>query len=267
MSYFRYLLIIFFFFTSKANGQESMSIKNVIGKKFVSKQLEYLEIINDTTLYSSINSYNDTALFFLRNDSFSIRQAYHWTDGSGSGYTIKYYNYKLVFLTNDTICLENNYRFNTKPTNWEDTLVFINIENLKESITDFRYLKLDCSSPWSGRQHIKIDNLGKVSFIADPILYSRDNPSADKNARPENINGQLSKNEFFKFKEILSMSLLSRLPSERDCPMDGTICTFEIVIGERKYKSSGCDLSWTHTSLLNYLYNIRENKEFRKITK
>jgi hypothetical protein len=49
-----------------ANGQASINLKSLVGKKLVENLLEYLEILNDTTLYSSINLYTETARFYLK---------------------------------------------------------------------------------------------------------------------------------------------------------------------------------------------------------
>ena len=233
---------------------------SIVGKTFISKTLEYLEILNDTTLYSSINSYTDTANLFLRNDTLFIKQRYLQTNQTGTKWMERLYDYKIIAFSNDTLQLKNNFTFNYKPDNWEDTLLFVNMEKLKEPVTDFKFLSLDFSSPWSGTRHIKIDSLGKVTFIDKPILYSRDNPRANKNAKPKKIKGQLTQKEFAHFKNLLSKSLLSRLPFKRGCPMDGAISNFEIIIGSKKIKSTGCDLSSTHAFLLNYLYDIDDNK-------
>ena len=260
----RFILLTTLLFATRANGQQRSIPSNLVGKKLVSGTLEYLEILNDTTLYSSINSYTDTAKLFLRNDTLFIKQRYLQTDQTGTKWMDRLYDYNVITLSDDTLRLKNNFRFNYKPPNWEDTLLFVNIEKLKEPVTDFKFLRLDFSSPWSGTRHITIDSLGNVTFIDKPILYSRDNPGADKNAKPKNIKGQLTQKEFTNFKNLLSKSLPSRLPFKRGCPMDGATSNFEIIIGSKKVKSTGCDLCWTHAFLLNYLYNIDQNKGLKK---
>jgi hypothetical protein len=260
----RFILLTALFFATRANGQQLSIPSNLVGKILVSRTLEYLEIQNDTTLYSSINSYTDTAKLFLRNDTLFIKQRYLQTDQTGTKWMDRLYDYKVITLSDDTLRLKNNFRFNYKPPSWEDTLLFVNIEKLKEPVTDFKFLRLDFSSPWSETKQITIDSLGNVTFVAKPILYSRDNPGANKNAKPKGIKGQLTQKEFTNFKSLLSKSLPSRLPFKRNCPMDGATSNFEIIIGSKKIKSTGCDLCWTHTFLLNYLYYIDQNKGLKK---
>lgn len=255
----RFILIPTLLFAATANGQQRGIPSNLIGKTFVSRTLHYLEILNDTTLYSSINSYTDTAKLFLRNDTLFIKQRYLQTDQTGTKWMNQLYNYKVIALSEDTIQLKNNFKYSYKPPNWEDTLVFVNIEKLKEPVTEFKFLSLNFSSPWSGKRQITIDSLGKVKFIDNPILFSNENPDGDKNAKPKNITGQLTEKEFNNFKNLLSKSLPSKLPYSRSCPMDGASSNFEITIGRQNIKSTGCDLSWIHGFLLNYLYNLDQN--------
>ena len=264
MFLFRYILLSALLFTAKTYGQQPGIPGNLVGKTFVSRNLEYLEILSDTSLYSSINSYKDTAIYFLRNDTLFVKQRYLMTDQTGTKYVDDIYNYKITGLSADTIQLKNNFRSNYKPANWEDTLFFVNIERLKEEVAGFKYISLNYSSPWSGTRHITIDSLGEVNFNDNPIPYSINNPGADKNAKPKGLTGYLTRGEFINFKNLLSKSLPSKLPFKRSCPMDGATSNFELVIGEKRFLSTGCDLSWTHTFLLSYIYNIDQNKGLLK---
>ena len=254
------LTILGFIISTTSHGQDLSSLSN---KTFIGKRLEYLKFLNGSTLYSSINSYSDTAQFFIQNDTLFIMQRYLQTDQTGTNWIDRLYDYKIVRLNADTLQLKNNYNSYKR----QDTLLFINMERLKEATANFKYLRLDYYSSWSGTGQTTIDSLGKVTFIDNPIKYSINNPSADKNAKPKNIKGQLTPKEFASFKSLLSKSLPSKLPLKRGCPMDGATSNFEIIIGTKKIKSSGCNLSWTHTILLNYLYDIDRNKGFIKSNK
>jgi hypothetical protein len=260
----RFILIQTLFLATHANGQRSFNVSRLVGKTFVSRRLAYLEILNDTTLYSSINSYNDPAKLFLRNDTLFIKERWVQRDQTATKWMERLYDYKVLTLCDDTLRLKNNFQFTNKPANWEDTLFFVNIEKLKEPVTAFKYLKLDYSSPWSGTKKITVDSLGNVTFLDIPIPYSMDHPAADKNAKPKNIKGKFTQNEFTNFKNLLSKSLPSRLPFKRGCPLDGATSNFEILLGKNKIISRGCNLSWTHAFLLNYLYNIDQNKGLKK---
>lgn len=252
-----FLTISIFTILTVSYGQD---LRNSIGKTFVGKRLEYLKFLNDTLLHSSISSYTDTAQFYVRNDTLFIKQRYLQTDQTGTKWIDRLYSYDIVRVTGDTLQLKNNYN----AYNRRDTFLFVDIETLKENTTNFKFLRLDYSSPWSGTRQITIDSFGRVTFMDNPIMYSINNPGAYKNANPRNFKGQLTKGEFDNFKNLLSKSLPSRLPLKRGCPMDGATSNFEIIIGTNKIKSSGCNLSWTHAFLLNYLFDIDHNKGLKK---
>ena len=196
----------------------------------------------------------------MQGDTLFIGQRYLQTDQTGTKWIDRIYDYKIVKLTEDTLSLKNNYNY----SNRQDTFFFVNIEKLKEDSADFRFLRLEYSSPWNGTKQITIDSLGKVTFIYNPVMYSVNNPGAAKNAKPKNISGLLTKKEFTNFKNLLANSLPSKLPLKRGCPIDGATSNFEIIIGTKRINSSGCNLSWTHACLLNYLYDIDQNNEFVK---
>ena len=242
---------------------QGQDLSTLSGKVFIGRRLEYLKFLNDSTLYSSINSYTDTANFYKQNDTLFVKQQYLQTDQKGTKWMERIYTYQIIRLTADTISLKNMYNY----SNSRDTFFFINQDNLYETISDFKFLRLDCFSPWSGTRQITIDRLGTVTFIDSPIMYSENNPDADRKAKPRTIKGKLTGKELENLKALLSTSLLSRLPVKRECPMDGATSNFEIVIGMQKIKSTGCNLSWTHAFLFNYIYDIDQNKGFIKSKK
>ena len=103
---FHFTLILAILFVICTNGQKTNNLRNLTGKTFVSSGLEYLEILNDSTLYSSINSYTDTARMFLQSDTLFTKQRYLQTDQTGTKYMEKIYDYKIISLTADTIQLK-----------------------------------------------------------------------------------------------------------------------------------------------------------------
>ncbi|MFT3911498.1 MAG: hypothetical protein QM737_18890 [Ferruginibacter sp.] len=258
----KYLFLIFIFLVSKINAQNHLSFHDCINKIFVGGNLEYLEILSDSSLYSSINSYNDTALFNIKNDSLSIKQHYWLTDQNGTSFQIKFYNYGIKRVSRDTIILEYEAKdfFYNKPI--KKKIEFVCLDKLEESTSEFKFLRLDRSSPWTGNRMVIIDSLGKVTFKSDPFSISFDSTKIEKK---KNIKGQLSSTEFISFKNLLSKSLISKLPLKRGCPIDGATSNFTIQIGSKTYKSIGCELSWIHARLLNYLYEIDLNKGLRLI--
>jgi len=249
---FYFTLILSTLLLTKINGQQITNLSATAGKVFVSRSLEYFKVLNDTSLFSSINLYNDTATFYVAGDSLFIKQRYWLTDQTGTKVVNKLYDYKIITLYNDTIELKNK--------NWKDPLVFINIEKLREPVDDFKLLQLDMSSPRHGTRKIIVDSARNVTFIYNPIPYTVDNPLSDKNAKPKNIKGKLTPKEFSNFLNLLSRSLPSKLPRLRGCPFDAATSDFEIIIGAKKIRSTGCNLTWIHDFLLDYLYDIDRNK-------
>jgi hypothetical protein len=237
-------LVILLFTSIKLSAQKS---GNLIDKTFISSKLDYLEFINDSTLFASFNPYNDTALFTIKGDTLTIQQGYWWIDNTRSGHTTKYNTFKINFSNRDTISIQsisNEYSSKEKKE-----IIFINLENLRESISNFKYFKVFCSSPWVGEKNIIIDSLGGVFIFTKPF---------DK--KGITLRGQFSNEEFSHFKNLLSNSLVSKLPQKRGCAKDAGTSDFEILIDDKLYKSKGCSLSWPHQFLLNYVYTLDKNR-------
>ena len=254
-----YVWLVMFFFTAPLTAQQIYNTNNITGKTFISKTLEYLNIINDSTLCSSINNYSDTAAFSLAKDSLIIKQQYGFIDKDGFGHTVKYYGYKIITLNIDTVWLQGNQAVNMAATDYDGRLLFINIDKLKEPIAGFTYLKMECSNAWTGNKHIAIDADGKVVLTIKKFVKNH-RSKVDSSIAPIKINGQLTVDEFTNFKVLLSRSLLSKLPLKRGCPINGRVANFDIVIGQKKYTSTGCNLSYVHELLFEYLYSLDSNK-------
>jgi len=251
MPLLRFILFTALLFATKAKGQQPFNFGRLAGKTFVSTTLDYLKILSNTKLYSSINSYTDTANYYLQNDTVFIKQKYLQTDQTGTKWMNRVYAYKISTFSDDTIELIHKDPF-VLPPREERTFLFINIEKLKESVKEFKFLNLN-----SSRKKITIDSLGNVTFYEDRKIYNYDTVI---NIPPLLIKGRLTQNAFVSFKNLLSKSLPSKLPSKRPCGIDSRFIDFEILIGNRNIKSVGCELSWTHDALANYLYNIDKNK-------
>ena len=254
-----YVWLVMVFFTAPLTAQQTYNTKNITGKTFISKTLEYLSIISDSTLCSSINNYSDTAAFSLAKDSLIIKQQYGFIDKNGFGNTVKYYGYKIIALNIDTVWLQGNQTVNMAATGYDGRLLFINIDKLKEPIAGFTYLKMDCSNAWTGNKHLTIDAEGKVVLTIKTFIKNHLS-KIDSSIAPIKINGQLTADEFNNFKVLLSRSLLSKLPIKRGCPINGRVANFEIVVGPKKYISTGCNLSYVHELLFDYLYGLDSNK-------
>lgn len=228
------------------------------GKVYVSKALEYLHLLSDSTLWTSIGEENDTTKYLIKGDTLFIQNEY-WQTGANhkSVHIIKWQEYKVIKNGNDTLFLLNTFKGYSKPYNWEDTLKFVTLTKLKETITNFKYLKLDYNNPFDGTLKLTIDSLGKVTYERTPEIMSGGKVLT-------RIKGELTKRELANFLDTLAYSLPSRFARQRSCGIDGAMTNFEIAFNDKTIISKGCSLKWTHSFLFNYLYDISRNKGFVK---
>src|SRR5687768_5777966 len=143
------LSILLLFVLAEATGQALTDLRQLTGKTFVSRRLQYFKVLNVNTIYSSINEYHDTVNYFLRNDTLFFKDSVWQSDHTGTQLVRKQYDYQVLKLAADTLKLRNVFRYNNKPFNWEDTLVFVNIETIKEPVAGFRFIQLKNSGPRS----------------------------------------------------------------------------------------------------------------------
>ena len=236
----------------------TVSFGQIKAKKqaYVSKTLEYLQLLSDSTLLTSIGEEHDTTKYYTKDNTLFIQDEYWQTDGSHeSKHIIKWQDYKIVREGNDTLFLLNTFKDYSKPFDWEDTLKFVALSKLKETVTKFKYLKLNYSNPFDGTLKLTIDNLGKVTYERTPELLSNHKVLTY-------IKGELTKREFARFLDTLAYSLPSKFARQRSCPIDGAIVNFEIAFNDKTIVSEGCNLKWTHAFLFGYLYDISKNKGF-----
>ncbi|RYZ25553.1 MAG: hypothetical protein EOO10_17970 [Chitinophagaceae bacterium] len=228
------------------------------GKVYVSKTLEYLHLLSDSTLWASIGEEHDTTKYHITGDTLFIQNEY-WQTGANhkTDHIIKWQDYKIIKNDSDTLFLLNTFKGYSKPFNWEDTLKFVSLVKLKETVAKFKYLKLDYSNPFDGTLKLTIDSSGKVNYERTPEIISGGNVLT-------RIKGELTKREFANFLDTLAYSLPSRLARQRSCGIDGAMTNFEIAFNDKIIISKGCSLKWTHAFLFNYLYDIGRNKGFVK---
>jgi hypothetical protein len=253
MHHVQKLLLFLLLFPIYATSQ-NISLQKLIGKTFISTSLDYLEFINDSVLYSSINSYNDTAHYTLTNNILQIEQHYLYTDKTRDGSATEYYDYK-VECSADTLFIVGLSVSGTRKITNKKGRFFLNLDNIKETVSEFKYITVNCSSPWVGEKIISIDGLGTVDC--------RYKGFGDKSWKV--LRGKLINNEFVRFLNLLSRSLPSRLPAKRGCPIDGGHSDFRIAIGDKVYESIGCNLSWSHETLFSFLYTVDKNKNLRRL--
>ena len=251
------VIIIVFFIFNYANGQNESGIENLINKIFISQNLEYLEILNDSILCSTLNNYDDTTTFALKDNSIIIQEDYTWNGpNNSSGYEIKIYVYPILKQTIDTIILGNKFKGEFKPDNWEDELVFVNLDLFEKNIDNFISIELNYSNPFGGSKKVEIDSLGKVTIINYPEIVHR------RKGNLSRISGILTTFEFDNFIKLLEKSLIDKLPKQRVCGIDGARKDFIIKYGTTEINSTGCSISWIHYGIVVYLLELENNDGF-----
>jgi hypothetical protein len=228
-------------------------------KAFASPQLDYLEFRNDTSLVTTLLGDWDTTSYLIRGDSLLIKKEYWESDSSGHHHWIEWRGFKLLSRKADTICMLNPFRGYSKPSGWQDTTMFVCLDNLKEPIRSFGYLRITEQSPWTGTSTLLIDNTGRLTYYRE----KREVLNPEKNTTGQVTTRMLSKLEIGELKDVLSYSLLSKLRRFRGgCDaMDAGRTTIEIVYNDRKIVSKGCTTKWPHALLLAHLYGLAERKK------
>ena len=150
---------------SMGAAADKLSGQNTSAKRaFVSLTLEYLEILNDSLIFTSLSKEQDTTTYFIKQDSLFLKYDYTRTGAGKDGYYVEWQAYKILYHNKDSFFLVNNKDRYAGYSVAEDTLRFVNLETLKEPITSFKYLNIDLPSSFGGSRRVSIDGLGKVIF-------------------------------------------------------------------------------------------------------
>jgi hypothetical protein len=223
------------------------------GKTFISRNMEDLEILTDSTLTTSLIDRNSELAYKLKDDTLSIREKFYLPGLSNKKLdTVMCHDYKIISLSSDTIILRNNSHGKFNFNNAHDTLYFINIKRLKGSGNEFKYLEVNYANSFGGGVDVSIDSAGKVRYLKSPTVFDDKGRNLSLKIR------YLSKSEFQNFKEILSKSSITTLPVSRGCPIDGGQSNFKVIIGDKIYKSRCCFLDEGGQALLDNLLNISQ---------
>ena len=125
----------------------------------------------------------------------------------------------------------------------------------REKIESFGYIQLHYSNPFGGAKTVRIDSTGTLVVKSSPYVVV--SGAKKKDATPA---VKLTKEEYSNFMNVLSRSLISKLPEDRGCGIDQPTTNFDISINGRIIKSQGCDLSWIHSQLQGYLLALADKK-------
>ena len=228
-----------------AFGQD---LKNgLIGKILVDSDFNFIELINDSVIYSSfLYQQSDTAQYEIVENDLIIKQKVY-APNTISGYEIKRLKYYISKQTDSTLTL-------ISPSNFQ--LDYRDIKLFPNKIFDFEYIELEFLTPWADNRLIRIDNLGnyydKIKFL--PLKSRR------FKRKQKVIKEQINNSELLTLKQKLTDYYAIYSPTERGCPIDGQTSNFLIKTNGKLIESKGCDLSMIHSKLLDYLLNLKTIK-------
>jgi hypothetical protein len=228
-----------------ATGQEIKS--SLIGRLLITSDFEFIELISDSLIYSSINNFSDTSEFDIIGSDLIIKERVY-EPNSARGYKIRRFKYFVDKQTDNSLSIisPNNFR-----------LDFFDIKTLNNEIFDFTSIELEYLTPWDNSRLIRIDSSGnyydKITYL--PLKSRR------FKRKHKTIKYTLSDTEKNNLKQNLSDFYAIYLPTDRSCPIDGVTSNFVIKTNGQTFYSKGCDISWLHNKLLDYLLNIKESKD------
>lgn len=249
-------LVSFFFLAEKSANQT----ENKKASIFITKNLIYLQFINDSMLCTSIGGHDYPTHYYIQSDSLFMLNEYFIMNMKGTNTHFKEWkSYKLIQQNNDSITLQTTYKKSNDSalSLWKHT--FFNLENEKEPIFNFKYLKFTYTGYFKDTQKIFIDSAGKVLFETIPGIRQ-------EKRILQKATHKFTKIEFQNFLDTLSYSLPSRLPEKRfGCGSRPSYINLEIKYNDSIITSEGCRLSWIHEHFLfSYLMSLNKNEGLTK---
>ncbi|MDP2238053.1 MAG: hypothetical protein Q8J88_16610 [Bacteroidales bacterium] len=227
-----------------AFGQDNN--KGLTGKFLVDSDFNFVELINDSLIYSSLYQISDTAKYEIIGNDLIIKKN-EYEPNMPLGYKVRRFKYYISQQTDSTLTL-------ISPSNFQ--LDYKDIKLFPNKIIDFEYIELEYLTPWSDNRLIRIDSQGNYY---DKITYL---PLKSRRFKRKHkvIKEQLNDSEILILKQKLADYYSIFLPSERGCPIDGETSNFVIKTNGQLIESKGCDLSLIHSKLLDYLLNFKTIK-------
>jgi len=157
--------------------------------------------------------------------------------------------------------LKNNYHGQfSAPEDWENPLVFVNIEKIKQGVNNFKYLKMSSSNPFKGSVEVTIDSIGKVSYFRDSVTIEDFASKVATTKKTVKLTGSLSPLELENFKNVLSKSLIMALSAVRGCAIDQPQTWFVVTMDNKTFTTKGCTMYYPQELLFTYLYCLDKNE-------
>lgn len=218
--------------------------RGIVGKLLVDSNFDFIELINDSLIYSSLNNFNDTALYEIIENYLIVKEKVY-EPNSTLGYKVRRFKYYITKHTDSTLILVSPYNFR---------LDFRDILLLSNEITNFESIELEYLTPWSNDRLIRIDNQGNYY---DKITYL---PLKSRRLKRKQriIKDKLNDKELLSLKQKLTDFYAIHLPNVRGCGIDDEWSNFLIETNGKVIESKGCELSWIHSKLLDYLLNFKK---------
>jgi len=236
----------------------SVQAQKMQGGEFLSKNGDYLKVINDFQLISNITSYEDVNTYQITNDSLITSKKLRMTDGRGSRDTISRDVFTILVNSRDTLSLR---KYQDQGTAYEsvNTITFIKVDRLLRPVDDFQLIVLKTFSGFDGTRTIQIDRKGNLLYIHVPLATRPD----AKPPKPKKILGMLTKEEFQTFLHKLSRAMVVP-PSLKECFVLDYSSEMTIVVNGRNYNSNHCTENHLHNELTSYLVNLEDSKGIKK---
>lgn len=246
------LFVLMFLLAGSVQAQKMQS------GEFLSKNGDYLKVINDSQLISNITSYEDVNTYQITNDSLITSRKLRMTDSRGSRDTISRDAFRILVYSPDTLSLK---KFQDQGTAYEsvDTITFIKIDRLLRPVNDFQLIVLKTFSGFDGTRTIQIDRKGNLLYIHVPLAARPD----AKPPKPKKIVGMLTKEEFQTFLHKLSRAMIVP-PALKECFVLDYSSEMAISVNSRIYNSNHCTENYLHNELTSYLVNLEDSKGIRK---
>jgi hypothetical protein len=235
-----------FLFANSVKGQ-----KLQIGE-FLSKNGDYLKVVNDSQLISNITSYEDVNNYQVTHDSLITTKKLRMTDGRGSRDTISRQAFRILVNSSDTFSLRK-YKEQGTAYEFVDTITFIKVSRMLQPVNNFQLIVLKTSSGFEGTRTIQIDGKGNLLYIYVPVSSRPDT----KSPKPKKIVGTLTKEEFQTFLNKLSRAMIVP-PTLKECFVLDYSSQMTISVNGRNYNSNHCTENYLHKELISYLGNLEE---------
>jgi hypothetical protein len=226
--------------------------------EFLSKNGDYLKVINASQLISNITSYEDVNTYQITNDSIITSRKLRMTDGRGSLDTISRDAFRVLVYCPDTLSLR---KYQDRGTAYEsvDTITFVRIDRLLQPVNNFQLIVLKTFSGFDGTRTIQIDRKGNLLYIHVPLATRPD----AKPPKPRKIVGMLTKEEFQTFLHKLSRAMIVP-PSLKECFVLDYSSEMTVSVNGSNYNSNHCTENYLHNELTSYLVSLEDSKGIKK---